>query len=83
MVKDYVDSNIDNLSDTLTICRIKNCLIERIKSIDDEINKLELEISEKNFALNYYQGLKKKIELDQKKMRKYLDELENELNVLK
>ncbi|MCI4435086.1 MAG: hypothetical protein JHC29_06445 [Thermoplasmata archaeon] len=80
MERNNVNLNQDN---SLVICRIKSCLIEKIKYIDEEISKLEVEISKKRYSLNYYQNLKNKIEKDREIMKKYIEELESEINVLR
>jgi len=80
MERNNVNLSQDN---SLVICRIKSCLIEKIKYIDEEISKLEVEISKKRYSLNYYQNLKNKIEKDREIMKKYIEELESEINVLR
>jgi len=82
MESSNVNSDQDN-SNNLIICRIKSALIEKIKSIDKEISWLEVEINKKRYSLNYYQNLINKIKMDREIMKKYIDELGDEINALR
>jgi hypothetical protein len=78
------DVNLDqDNSNNLITCRIESALNEKINSIDKEISWLEVEIIKKRYSLNYYQNIINKIKMDRKIMKKYIDELGDEINSLR
>jgi len=78
------DVNLDqDNSNNLITCRIESALNEEINSIDKEISWLEVEIIKKRYSLNYYQNIINKIKKDRKIMKKYIDELGDEINSLR
>ena len=78
------DVNLDHdNSNNLITWRIESALNEKINSIDKEISWLEVEIIKKRYSLNYYQNIINKIKMGRKIMKKYIDELGDEINSLR
>ena len=78
------DVNLDQYnSSSLITCRIESALNEKMNSIDKEISWPEVEIIKKRYSLNYYQNIINKIKMDRKIMKKYIDELGDEINSLR
>jgi len=86
MESSNVNLGQDN-SNNLITCRIESALNEKIYPIDKEITWLEVEIIKKRYSLNYHRNIINniinKIKMDRKIMKKYIDELGDEINSLR